>query len=159
MFEKFGEFDSAEELNVAAATALEQNDTEAVKALAKENGIEEQDAQDYIDGMVPELCSPIMAAVGKLNIEKQALALPEMMEHWCDMLNEMLITSPSMADGIRKKGKRMSKLFGQLLKASSDNRKKLPAEIVKAAGLSGNIYVGDIDRLTFKKMATNYYMS
>lgn len=159
MFEKFGEFDSAEELNVAAATALEQGDKESVMALAKENGIDDVDAQDYIDGIVQELCSPIMAAFGKLDIEKKALALPEMMEHWCDMLNEMLLSNPNMAAGIRKKGKRMSEFFGQLLKASSDNRKKLPAEIVKAAGLSGTIYVGDIDRLTFKKMATNYYMS
>lgn len=159
MFEKYGEFDSADELNVAAATALEQGDKDAVMALAAENGIEAMDAEDYIGGCVAELCTPIMAAVGKLNVEKQALKLPSMMEYWFSQLNEMLLDDPALTEAVRKKGKRITALFGKLLKASSESRKVIPAEITKAAGLSGNIYVGDVDRLTFKKMVNDYYLN
>ena len=52
MFDIFGEFNSAEEINVAAAAQLQEGDTDAVMTIARENGIDEDDAQDYIDGMV-----------------------------------------------------------------------------------------------------------
>ena len=66
MFEKFGEFDSAEEMNRAAAAQLAEGDTEAVIAIAKENGIERLEAEDYIDGVMEELVTPLMAALVKL---------------------------------------------------------------------------------------------
>ena len=43
MFDKFGEFDSHEELNRAAAAQLKEGDDEALMALAQENGIDEED--------------------------------------------------------------------------------------------------------------------
>ena len=45
MFEKFGEFDSYEEINRAAEAQKAEGDTEAILALAKENGLDEEDAQ------------------------------------------------------------------------------------------------------------------
>ena len=45
MFDLFGEFDSAEELNLAAAGQREQGDREALISLAKENGIDQEDAR------------------------------------------------------------------------------------------------------------------
>ena len=44
MFDKFGEFDSAEEINRAAAAQLAEGDTEAVMAIALENGLDKDDA-------------------------------------------------------------------------------------------------------------------
>ena len=38
MFEKFGEFDSCEEINRAAKAQLEEGDLEAIKTIAEENG-------------------------------------------------------------------------------------------------------------------------
>ena len=66
MWENFGEFDSAEEINRAAAAQLSEEDTDAILLIAKENGIDEEEAQDYIEGAVPALCTPMMAALGKL---------------------------------------------------------------------------------------------
>lgn len=63
MFEKFGEFDSAEEITGKAAELLSGGDTEAIYALAKENGIDVEEADDFIDGLTKELCGPLMAAV------------------------------------------------------------------------------------------------
>ena len=68
LFEKFGEFDSAEELNRAAAAQLAEGDIDAIYGIAEENGIDREDAEDYIDGAAPELCTPIMAALGKLKV-------------------------------------------------------------------------------------------
>lgn len=71
MFERFGEFDSAEELNRAADGLLNEGDTESLKALAAENGIDEQDVQDYIDGYSEDLATASMAAFGRLSAEEQ----------------------------------------------------------------------------------------
>lgn len=43
MFDKFGEFDSAEELNKAAEGLKEEGDKESLIELAKENGIDPED--------------------------------------------------------------------------------------------------------------------
>lgn len=66
MFEKFGEFDSVEELNRAAAAQKAEGDEEALVALAEENGIDKEDAEDYMDDCADELATPLMAAMGKL---------------------------------------------------------------------------------------------
>ena len=52
MFDKFGEFDSVEELNRAAAAQKAEGDEEALIAIALENGIEKEDAEDYMDDCV-----------------------------------------------------------------------------------------------------------
>ena len=57
MFDKFGEFDSFEELNKAAEGLLKEGDLESLRALAEENGIDCADTEDYIDGIVPELAT------------------------------------------------------------------------------------------------------
>ena len=54
LFEKFGEFDSAEELNRVAAAQLAEGDIDAIYGIAEENGIDREDAEDYIDGAAPE---------------------------------------------------------------------------------------------------------
>ena len=82
LFEKFGEFDSAEELNRAAAAQLAEGDIDAIYGIAEENGIDREDAEDYIDGAAPELCTPIMAALGKLKVEAAELEASCLKEAW-----------------------------------------------------------------------------
>ena len=69
MFDKFGEFDSADEMNRAAAAQRKEGDNEAILAIAEENGIDREDAIDFIDGCVAAFVTPLMAAYGKLDIE------------------------------------------------------------------------------------------
>ena len=45
MFEKFGEFDSVEEINVIAATMLEEGKVSDLISLGLENGIDKDDIQ------------------------------------------------------------------------------------------------------------------
>lgn len=48
MFDKFGEFDSADEMNRAAAAQRKEGDNEAILAIAEENGIDREDAMDFM---------------------------------------------------------------------------------------------------------------
>ena len=73
MYEKFGECDSFEELNRAAAAQKAEGDEEALFALAQENGLDKEDVEDYMNGIVEELATVSMAALGKLKLEKEDL--------------------------------------------------------------------------------------
>lgn len=157
MFEKFGEFNSADDMNTIAATMLEEGKTDDILALAKENGIDEDDAKDFIDGIAGELCTPLMAAVGKLKIEAAAVKLPTMMEGYVFVINDMATYDKDLQAGIRKTSKKLVNVLGELLKESSKNRVALPKEITTAAGIKTTVYVGDVDRTTFKKIVRKYY--
>lgn len=71
MFDKFGEFDSVMELNMAAEGQKQEGDEVAFYALAKENGIDKEDAEDYWNGDTDKLATVLMAAFGRLKILEQ----------------------------------------------------------------------------------------
>lgn len=86
MFDKFGEFDSAEEINKKAAELLVAGDTEGVRTLAEENGLDPEDADDYVNGAIPELTCPLPAAAGKLAVEGRELQLEGKLKEWKDLV-------------------------------------------------------------------------
>lgn len=165
LYAKFGEFDSAEEINRAALAQISQGDYEAVRTIAKENGIDEMDAQDFIDGVYPELCGPFTAAVGKLEVEAEALSLPMVMQLWADHIKGMLASDDDdlLKKGIRRKGKNMAELFGKLIVETSRTRKNTPTEIVDAArkidkSIPSTLPIGDISKKRFEEMVREYYI-
>ena len=72
MFEQFGEM-SYEELLKAAEGQLKEGDIKSLKDLAKENGIDEEIVELYVEGAIPVLADAMTAAYGKLDIEVQAM--------------------------------------------------------------------------------------
>ena len=135
LYEKFGEFDSAEEINRAAAAQLAEGDIDAVYTIAEENGLDREDAEDYIDGAAPELCTPIMAALGKLKVEAEELGPQEIMEDWLTYIRIQCAEHPETAAAVRKKGKSLRGCIAKLLVWSFRNAKEVDKEIVKAAGI------------------------
>ena len=73
MFDVFGEFDSAEEINKAAAGLLAEGDKSNLIVLAKENGIDEFTTEAYWNGETPTLTDYFTGAIGKLMIQKENL--------------------------------------------------------------------------------------
>jgi len=122
MFDKFGEFDSAEELNAAAKGFLDEGDYQSLKALAKENGLDKEDAEDYINGIIPELASTSAAAIGRMDVQQEKLIdtkknqverMP--LQVIMTMLRGMC-TSEEMAAAVMKKGKRFSDIYDAMTK-------------------------------------------
>ncbi|BCK01434.1 Cas9 inhibitor AcrIIA9 family protein [Anaerocolumna chitinilytica] len=106
MFDTFGEFDTVEELNQAAAGLLEEGDTENIILLAKENGIEEEYAKAYIAGDIPFLTDTMSAAIGKLTIEKENIKSQMPVRPITDYLCT-LCTEDSFATIVRSKDKKL----------------------------------------------------
>ena len=123
MFEKFGEFDSFEEINRAAAAQLKEGDIEAVMAIAEENGLDREVAEDFCCGAIDELTTASLAAVGKLDAEAKELQLKGMMLEDRESVVEGKRVDLGGRRIIQKKGKRMEQGLGEILKARFRVRK------------------------------------
>lgn len=125
MFDKFGEFDSAEEINKAAKGLKDEGDFDSLYALAEENGIDKEDAEDYVAGDVEELANQAMAAMGRLEVEKKEIMKDKDMNKKMIRMTiwnfvSAMAAEPDMQTAIMKKGKRIEGVY----KALEDGARK-----------------------------------
>lgn len=164
MFDKFGEFDSAEEINRAAAAQKAEGDTEAVMAIAAENGIDKEEVEDYLDGVVEELTTPLLAALGKLEEESRELKLAGVLLDWTDELKTMCTESPEFAFAVRKKGKELAGYIALTADSGYEHRAVVDRRIVdKTTAVKGIIgshefSIGIPDKKTRRGLAEKYYL-
>lgn len=158
MYEKFGEFDSWEEINKAAEGQKEEGDMEALKELAKENGIDIEDAEDYFDGIIPELCTPLIAALGKLKVEEEDLKPKDIMIDWINYIRTLCSNDKNIRLAVRKKDKSLKGCIGALLKWSFGHQQQIDKDIIKAAGVSASkITLGIPGMREAHKLIKEYY--
>ena len=164
MFEKFGEFDSYEEINRSAAAQKAEGDEEALIALAEENGIDKEDAEDYMDGCMDELCTVTTAALGKIAIEKKELEIAGVLQDWVEELEELCMESPGMAAAVRKKGKSLAGYMGMITETGWKDKVRVSQKIVdqtkevKKFARGHDLYIGVPDRRRRKELAREYYL-
>lgn len=162
MFDKFGEFNTCEELNRAAAAQKAEGDEEAVIALAEENGLDQEDAEDYLYDEVPELATHLMAAYGKLKIEEQELVSYGIMMDWMQYIRIRCQENDAMAVAVRRKDKHLKECIAQLLKWSFENAQPVDIGVLQAAGVPkqhyGNVKLGIPDMGKAKEIITAYYL-
>lgn len=164
MWDKFGEFDSYEEINRAAAAQKAEGDEEALIALALENGIDREDAEDYMDGCTEELCTVTMAALGKLKMEEVEYKIEGVLLDWVGELKEECMTSPGMAAAVRKKGKGLDGYIAALAESGYQNRATVDRRIVslaptvKAIVGTHEFSIGIPDKKTRAELARTYYL-
>ena len=159
MFDKFGEFDSWEELNKAAEGQKDQGDSKALMELAKENGIDEEDARDYLEGFSDSLCTQVSATLGKLEVEKRDLQPSEIVSDWIDYIQSYAMENNEMMLAVRKKGKSLIGCIGELLKWSFTNKYKVDSRIIKASGIfNSHVEMGIPGMRTAKKIIREYYL-
>ena len=103
MFEKFGELNSFGEINELAENLFNEGDTESLKAMAKENGIQNEFIQMYLQGDIPVLCDPLTAAMGKIDVEVAELKPQEIMEDWVEYLRGQCMENEILAYQSEKK--------------------------------------------------------
>ena len=169
MEKKFGIFETVEELNRAAAAQKAEGDLEALIGLATENGLEKEDAEDYMDSDDPEdcLCNATMAAIGKLNMEEKDLQLKSQMKDWKDFIVQMLTDYPmdhaedgaALANAVFDPDKKLLDVLAAGLKLSSENRIEVDKRIIKAARLPESAaFIGMCGRDDLKKIILDYYL-
>ena len=159
MFERFGEFDSCEEINRAAEGLKAEGDLESLKVLAEENGLDPDDVQEYVELNYVEFCNEIMAALGKIKVDCEELKPKDLMEDWVDYLQTIVMDESDIAQAVRKKGKSLAGMMAALLKWSYEHQQTVPQEIVKAAGVSaGKVTFGIPCMADAKRIIREYYL-
>ena len=159
MFEKIGEFDSFEEINGLAENLFNEGDIESLKAMAKENGIQNDFVEMYIQGDIPVLCDPLTAAMGKIDVEVAELKPKEIMEDWVEYLRGQCMENELLARRVRKKGKSLKGCIAALLSWSFKRQQKVDKDIIKAAGVhAGRVTLGIPGMARAKKIITEYYL-
>lgn len=159
MFDMFGEFDSAEEINKAAEGFKNEGDIESLKKMAAENGIDEAFVELYVSGEMPWLCDVAMAAMGKITVEAQELKPVEIMEDWTEYIKTSCMDDRGLAVAVRSKGKTLKGCIGAILKWSFDNRYKIDADIIKAAGIkNARVEEGIPGAGRVKELIKEYYI-
>lgn len=158
MFDIFGEFDTYEEINEAAAGLKAEGDMENIKTLAKENGIDEEIAGLYISGRLDFLTDCETAAIGKLDIEAAELKPQEIMEDWIHYIKACISRDEKMARAVREKGKSLKECIAELLAWSFKNAKAVDKDILKAAKIGGRCSLGIPGMGTAKKIIRQYYL-
>lgn len=159
MFDKFGKFNGVEELNEKAAELMVAKDYEGIKALAKENGIDTEDAEDFIDGVIPIFATPYCAVTGRIEVESEELQPYEIMADWVSYIKATVLENPDMCEAIMKKDKSLKGCIASLLKWSLGHQYTIPSDIVKESGISaGRVTLGIPGIGTAKKLIREYYL-
>ena len=159
MFDRFGEMESAAQINELATNLKNEGDRDSLKALAKENGIDEEVANAFIDGIIPFLCDDMSAAIGKLEIESKEAKAEELISDWCEYIKQRCMEEEAMSKAVRAKGKTFNGCVAEILKWSFGHQRPVDKEILKAAGVSaGKVTFGIPGMATAKKLITQYYL-
>ncbi len=159
MFDKFGEFNSFGEINELAENLFNEGDIESLKAMAKENGIQNEFVKMYLQGDIPVLCDPLTAAMGKIDVEVAELKPKEIMEDWVEYLRGQCMENEILAYQVRKKGKSLKGCIAALLKWSFSNQQQIDKDIIKAADVSaGKVTLGIPGMARAKQIIKDYYM-
>lgn len=158
MFEKFGEFDSADKINELAKNLLKEGDKASIYELAKENGIPKDYADMMVDGTFPMLCDATTAATGKIDVEAGELKPKGIMEDWVNYIKAVCVEDGKIAENVRKKGKSLKGCIGALLKYAFDHQEKVDPEIIKAAGVKASrVTFGMAGQKEARKLIRQYY--
>lgn len=164
MFEKYGNFNSYEEINEKAAEFVAASDEHSLKELAKENGIDEDDAMDYLEEYTDCLCTVLSAAAGKIKVEVEDLKLDpkkhELINDWVEYIKLLASEDEEIRLAIRKKDKSLIGCLGKILAWSYDHRYDVDKRIVEASGIkmSGKVQLGISGSGTAKKIIREYYL-
>ena len=161
MEKKFGVFKTVDELIRAAEAQKKEGDLDALVALAKENGLDREDAEDYFDDLYDEFCTPKTAAIAKINMEAEELQLKSQLKDWKDIIITLIVgsTDYKLAEAAFDPDKHLVDVLGLALKEASKNRVKVDERIIKAAGLpTSAAQIGMCGRDELKRIVREYYL-
>lgn len=134
MFNRFGEFNTIEELNRKAEELKAEGKTEEIVQLAEENGFESYVADLYLEGEIPVLCQePEDAAIAKLAVEQKDLNAEGVIKDWIAYIESQCIGNEAMARAVRRKKKSLRGCLAELLVYALTHQKPVDKKVLKMA--------------------------
>ena len=122
MFEKFGEFGSSEELNQTAEGLRAEGDWGSLQVLAEENGIDIEDARDYMTMETDIFSTPYTAALGRLAAYEQASKNPKAANEVIYSMIRSMIEDGHMQEEVMAKGKNPDGIYNAMREEASKSK-------------------------------------
>lgn len=159
MYERFGEFGSAEGINQTAVGLRKEGDRESLNVLAEENGIDSDVVEAFWTGEMLYLCDEMTAAIGKIDVEAKEVKCAEIMEDWVQYIKAQCFEKKDVARAVRRQGKSLAGCIAELLKWSFQHQEEVDKDIMKAAGVTaGRCTLGIPGMARAKQIITAYYL-
>lgn len=167
MFEKFGEFNSAEEINAVAKVKLIDGKIDELYAFAKENGIDADDVDEFVMGYTEELVTVLSAAVGKIEVESEHLKIEGILKDWTGTILHQCMEDQEICKTVRRKEKSLKGCMAALIKFAFENKVQVSDEIVKVTKVMHNgkeeqmrspLFLGVPNNTQVKKIIREYYL-
>lgn len=160
IFTKYGNFNSADEINEAAKNQLAQGDTEAIREIARENGLDPEDAEEFITGGWDRVCSETSAALGKITIEEDSMTISGIMHDWIRYIQLCISESKEFAIAVRRSDKSLAGALGAILKASEELMEEVDDAILEAADVhfKGKVKFGIPEEAQVREIVKAYYL-
>lgn len=131
MFDTYGKL-SLEELNQKAEELINAGDEVGLHRLAKENGIQKEIEQIYVDGDSDYLCEDAVdAALARIDIEADDIGAEEIMGDWADYVRSLIMDSEEMAEKVMDPEKSFAGCVGTLAAWSIMHAEPAPPEVIK----------------------------
>lgn len=132
LYAKFGEFDSAAEINRKAEELFGAGNIDGLRELACENGIPDDFTEMYIGMEIETLCDDQTAAMGKIDMEVDEMEPVEIVSDWADYIRAQCMEDDFFCRQVRRRGKSLEGCIAQIAIWSLINAKPLPAAVIKA---------------------------
>lgn len=160
IFTKYGNFNSADDINEAAKNQLAQGDTEAIREIARENGLDPEDAEEFITGGWDRVCSETSAALGKITIEEDSMTISGIMHDWIRYIQLCISESKEFAIAVRRSDKSLAGALGAILKASEELMEEVDDAILEAADVhfKGQVKFGIPEEAQVREIVKAYYL-
>lgn len=159
-------FDTIEELNAAAAAIKETGDAVKLKKLATDCGLDETDAEDYMDGTTEEFATLPMAVNARIGEESKELKIAGVLADWRDTLLAECTEDQELCKGVLRKINTLRGYMAAVIRFSFGNKVQVSNEIVKATKvlhdgkeepLRGPLYMGVPNKAQLKQIIREYY--
>ena len=114
-----------------------------------------------------ELCTPLMAALGKLQVEEKDLEIAGILADWVGYIRELCQEDPEMARAVRRKNKELKYCMTGLIAAAFSCKVHVSEKIVKETYVMHNgkkekcrspLYIGIPNMVQAKEIIRKYYL-
>ena len=160
MYDIYGEFDTYLEINDKARKLKEAGDKDGVIALAKENGLDIEDAQDFFSGTLEELTTNTLAALGKIAVESADLKMFGVFDDWAAEIIMLSTEDEEFSEAVRRKGKSLAGCFAFLIGEEAEHRKEVDKKIMEkitAKDMPKKLEVSTLNRRQHIDLIRKYY--
>ena len=110
-----------------------------------------------MDDMTEVFCTPMEAAVARIEMEAKDLDTGGIWEEWKSCILELCMEDEDLACAVCRKSKSLLGLFGKLLKLGFDSKQQVDKRICKEAGLNDDVYTGIPTRQQVMETIHDYY--